>query len=109
MYQWCKLAEPRWLGAHERILQARAHGKLAIISRPGRKRLQLEIACRSRNLARKLVEEFGGRAEKWPRDWLKRFADLHKSKLLKIGKRLLISTTPAARAKRGTSRKFGRS
>jgi ribosomal protein L11 methyltransferase len=100
MYQWRKLAEPRWLGAHEKILQARAHGKLAIISRPGRKRLQLEIACRSRNLVRKLIEEFGGRAEKWPRDWLKRFADLHKSKPLKIGKRLLISATASPRAKR---------
>jgi len=91
MYQWRKLAEPRWLGAHEKILQARAHGKLAIISRPGRKRLQLEIACTSRNLARKLIEEFGGRAEKWPPDWLKRFADLHKLKPLRIGKRLIVA------------------
>jgi ribosomal protein L11 methyltransferase len=96
MYQWRKLAEPRWLGAHENILQARAHGKLAIISRPGRKRLQLEIACTSRNLARKLIEEFGGRAEKWPPDWLKRFADLHKLKPLKIGKRLLIESSNRA-------------
>src|SRR5437667_205367 len=87
MHQWRKLADPRWLSAHENILQARSHGRLVIISRPGRKRLQLEIPCTSRDLARKLIEEFGGRAEKWPRDWLKRFADLHKSKPLKIGKR----------------------
>lgn len=92
MHQWRKLAEPGWLTAHENTLQARSRGRLVIISRPGRKRLQLEIACTSRNVARKLIEEFGGRAEKWPRDWLKRFADLHKSKPLKIGKRLLIST-----------------
>jgi ribosomal protein L11 methyltransferase len=100
MHQWRKLAEPSWLSAHENILQAQAHGRLVIISRPGRKRLQLEIACASSNLARKLIEEFGGRAEKWPRDWLKRFADLHKSKSLKIGTRLLISNvrgTPASR------------
>ena len=100
MHQWRKLADPRWLSAHENILQARSRGRLVIISRPGRKRLQLEIACTSRNLVRKLIEEFGGRAEKWPRDWLKRFADLHKSKPLKIGKRLLISTTAPSRAKR---------
>lgn len=100
MHLWRKLAEPRWLSARENNLQARSHGGLVIISRPGRKRLQLEIACTSRNLARKLIEEFGGRAEKWPRDWLKRFADLHKSKPLKIGKRLLISTTAPSRAKR---------
>ena len=94
MHLWRKLAEPGWLSAHENILQARARGRLAIISRPGRKRLQLEIACTSRNVSRKLIEEFGGRAEKWPRDWLKRFADLHKSKPLKIGKRLLIGRAP---------------
>jgi len=102
MHQWRKLAEPGWLSAHENPLQARSRGKLVITSRPGRKRLQLEIACASRSLARNLIEEFGGRAEKWPRDWLKRFADLHKSNPLKIGKRLLISTTASSQAKRGT-------
>jgi ribosomal protein L11 methyltransferase len=104
MHQWRKLAEPGWLSVHENPLQARSRGRLVIISRPGRKRLQLEIACTSRNLARKLIEEFGGRAEKWPHDWLKRFADLHKSKPLKIGKRLLISTTASSQTKRATYR-----
>jgi len=91
MYLWRKIAEPRWLNTHENILQARAGGRLAIISRPGRKRRQLEIACSSRNDSRKLVEEFGGRTEKLPRNWLKRFACLHQSKPLKIGKRLVIA------------------
>ncbi|MGB9476086.1 MAG: 50S ribosomal protein L11 methyltransferase [Candidatus Udaeobacter sp.] len=91
MHLWRKLAEPHWLSAHENILQARSHGRLVIVSRPGRKRLQLEISCRSRNLARKLIEEFGGRTEKWPRHWLKRFTSLRKSKALKIGGRLLVS------------------
>jgi ribosomal protein L11 methyltransferase len=104
MHLWRKLAEPGWLSAHENRLQARSRGRLVITSRPGRKRLQLEVACASRNLARKLTEEFGGRAEKWPRDWLKRFADLHNSKPLKVGKRLLISTTASSRAKRETYR-----
>jgi ribosomal protein L11 methyltransferase len=109
MHLWHKLAEPHWLRAHENVLQARSRGRLVIISRPGRKRLQLEISCPSRTLSRKLIEEFGGRTEKWPRDWLKRFAELHKSKPLKIGKRLLISTTPLSPMKRGTSHKPGRS
>jgi ribosomal protein L11 methyltransferase len=91
MYLWRKLAEPRWLNAHENILQACSGGRLVIISRLGRKRLQLEIACSSRNLSRTLVKEFGGQAEKWPRDWLKRFADVSKSKSLKIGKRLIVA------------------
>jgi ribosomal protein L11 methyltransferase len=75
-------------------LQARSFGTLVIISKPGRKRLRLEVACASRRTSRELVREFGGRTEKWPRDWLKRFADLHKSKPLKIGKRLLIRCAP---------------
>jgi ribosomal protein L11 methyltransferase len=100
MHLWRKLAEPRWLSAYENILQARSRGRLVITSRPGRKRLQLEIACRSRNSSRKLVDEFGGRTEKWPRDWLRRFADLHKSKPLRIGKRLLISNVGGILASR---------
>ena len=91
MYLWRKIAGPRWLSARENILQARSAGRLAIISRPGRKRQQLEIACTSRNDSRKLVEEFGGRTEKLPRNWLKRFACLHGSKPLKVGKRLVIA------------------
>ena len=91
MYLWRKIAEPRWLSARENILQARSGGRLAIISRPGRKRRQLEIACTSRNDSRKLVEEFGGRTEKLPRNWLKRFACHHRSKPLKVGKRLVIA------------------
>jgi ribosomal protein L11 methyltransferase len=91
MYLWRKVAEPRWLNAHENVLLIHSGGKLVVIARPGRKRLQLEIACRSLDTARKLIEKFGGRAEKWPREWLKRFADLNRSKPLKIGNRLLIS------------------
>ena len=91
MYLWRKIAEPRWLGAHENILQARSGGRLAIISRPARKRRQLEIACTSRTDSRKLVEEFGGRIEKLPPNWLKRFADAEKRKSLRIGARLVIA------------------
>jgi ribosomal protein L11 methyltransferase len=90
MHLWRKLAEPRWLSAHENILQARSRGSLVIISRPGCKRLQLEVACRSRNVSREFIEEFGGHAEKWPRNWLKRFARARESKTLKIGKRLVV-------------------
>lgn len=94
MRLWRKLVDPRWLGAHENMLQARSRGRLVIISIPERKRLQLEIACTSRNLSRKLIEEFGGRAEKLPRNWLKQLADSRRSKPLKIGKRLLIVRAP---------------
>lgn len=107
MHLWRKLVEPGWLSEHQKVLQALSGGRLVVISRPGRKRLQLEIACASRNVSRKLVEEFGGRIETWPRDWLKRFADPGKSKTLTIGKRLLISNTGRALASR-VSRHEGR-
>jgi ribosomal protein L11 methyltransferase len=97
MYLWRKLAEPRWLRAHESILKARSRGRLVITSRPRRKRLQLEVACTSRNVSRNLIEEFGGRTERWPRDWLKRFADRRGSKPLRIGNRLLISNVRGVR------------
>jgi ribosomal protein L11 methyltransferase len=90
MYLWRKAALSSWLDGRENLLQARLCGRLAVISRPGCKRLQLEIACASLRASRELVREFGGRAEKLPRDWLKRFA-YHQSKQIKIGKRLLVS------------------
>lgn len=65
-----------------------------VISRPERQRLQLEIACPSLDDSRKLIEEFGGVIEKWPRDWLRRFEERRRSKPLKIGKRLLILRAP---------------
>jgi ribosomal protein L11 methyltransferase len=108
MHLWRKLAEPRWLSVHETILQPRSGGRLVITSRPGRKRLQLEIACSSHNESRKFVEEFGGRIEKWPRDWLKRFENPRQAKPLKIGKRLLISNVGGPLASR-TSRDKDRS
>src|SRR6266480_5132693 len=103
MYLWRKIAEPRWLGPHENILQACSGGRLAIILKPGRKRPQLEIACTSRDDSRKLVEEFGGRVEKLPHDWLQRFARLHQSKPIKVGKRLVI----AGKIDFQTSKAFG--
>jgi ribosomal protein L11 methyltransferase len=90
MYLWRKTADPSWLKAREEILQTRSHGRLTIISRPGRVRLQLEIVCSLRTDSQKLVEEFGGHAQKLPRNWLKRFARKEKLKPLRIGKRLVV-------------------
>jgi len=97
MYLWRKAADPRWLSAREEILEARARGALVVISRPGRKRLQLEITCDSRRKSQRFIHEFGGRVEKLPRDWLKRFARKEKPKPLRIGKRLLVVRSPTRR------------
>ena len=60
-----------------------------IVRRPGRKRLELEIVCRSRSDSSALLKEFGGRIEALPRNWLERFAR-GDAKPIKIGKRLIV-------------------
>jgi ribosomal protein L11 methyltransferase len=97
MYLWRKAAEPHWLKAREEILQARFGGLLSTVSRPGRKRVQIEIACPSRNESWKLVREFGGRAQKLRPDWLKRYAREKKPRPLRIGKRLVVVRSPTKR------------
>src|ERR1051325_2976998 len=89
MYFWRKSAEPSWLKAHEEVLQKCANGRLVVVHRPGRKRLELEIVFRSRSDSEALLKEFGGRVEALPRNWLERFARTD-SKPIKIGKRLMI-------------------
>ena len=95
MYLWRKVADPYWLTGREERLQARARGALAIMARPGRKRVQLEIACESRSQARYFIRDFGGWIEKLPHDWWRRLERDHKSKPLKIGKRVLIIRSPS--------------
>ena len=89
MYLWRRIAEIRWLKAREDLLQAHAHGQLVIVRRPERKRLELEIVCRSRSDSSALLTEFGGRIEALPRNWLERFAR-GGAKRIKIGKRLMV-------------------
>jgi ribosomal protein L11 methyltransferase len=78
-----------WLKAYEDLLQTHARGQLVIVGRPGRKRLELEVICRSRSDSSALLKEFGGRIEALPRNWLERFA-CSDSKATKIGKRLMV-------------------
>jgi ribosomal protein L11 methyltransferase len=83
MYLWRKSATPRWLSS-------KTIAGLAVIERTGRKRLQLEVCCKSATQARRLVDEFGGHFEKLPRDWLKRFSREQEGEPIKIGKRLVV-------------------
>jgi ribosomal protein L11 methyltransferase len=89
MYLWRRLAAPHWLIANEELLRSRVGDQLAIIERTGQKRALLEVACRSREQARDLIKEFGGRIKRLSRDWLERLSE-EKHKPLRIGKRLII-------------------
>jgi ribosomal protein L11 methyltransferase len=90
MYLWRKSATPRWLDSNEAILQARADGGLAVIERPGRKRLELEVSCKTAKHVRQFRREFGGQVKALSRDWLERLAREQRGKPLKVGKRLMI-------------------
>jgi ribosomal protein L11 methyltransferase len=104
MFLWSKDASPGWLQQHETNLIARFGNALAIIERPVRKRLLIEVASNSKRHTRWLVKKFGGRFEKLPRDWLKRLAREQKTKPLRIGRRLIILNV---RGTRSTSLRAG--
>jgi ribosomal protein L11 methyltransferase len=107
MFLWRKLAEHHWVKANEDLLQAKASGQLVIARRPERKRLELEIVCRSRSDSSPLLKEFGGCVEAWPRNWLERLAR-GDAKPIKIGKRLMVSSVGGTLVSR-LSRHKGRS
>jgi ribosomal protein L11 methyltransferase len=107
VYLWRKRAELHWVEAFEDLLEARARGQLVIVRRPGRKRLEVEIACRSRTDSSVLLKEFGGRIEAMSRNWLKLLAR-DDAKPIKIGNRLMISSVGGTLVSR-LSRHKGRS
>ena len=90
MYLWRRLAGREWLIANEERLRSRAGDQLTIIEEPTKKRLELEVACKSAAECRELAAEFGGHIKKLPRDWLKLVLSKQKTKPIKIGDRQLI-------------------
>jgi ribosomal protein L11 methyltransferase len=91
MYLWQRLASPSWWAANQEDVTAEGGNDLAVIERPDRKRLTIEIACRTRFRASELRQRFNGRVTKLPRNWLKHFSRSQKTKPLNVGKRLLIT------------------
>jgi ribosomal protein L11 methyltransferase len=102
MFLWSKDASPGWLQQHETLI-ARFGNALAIIERPGRKRLLLEVTSNSKQHTRSLVKKLGGHFEKLPRDWLKRLAREQKTQPLRIGRRLIILNVGGTRSTHSAS------
>jgi len=94
MYIWRKRAGARWLRENIATLSDHAGFSLAITERPGSTRALLTICCRTAGLAKKLVTEFGGTAERLRPDWLRRFAEQNKAAPLRIGSRLVVISAP---------------
>ena len=103
MYLWRRPASSRWWEANQPRLEALFAGKVAVIGRPGRKRLEIEVACESARELRRL-KSFGGRVHKLPRNWLEQYAREQKTKPLKIGRRLIITNVGGASAPRRSPR-----
>jgi ribosomal protein L11 methyltransferase len=91
MFVWRTRASQRWLAANERALCEIAGPQLALTFPAARKNAAAEISNPSRRELEKIRARFGGTIEKLPRDWLRKFLRGHKSKPLKVGKRLVIT------------------
>jgi len=97
MYLWRRSANQKWWTDQEDVLCAVTGNRLAIIEEAGRKRLRIEVTSRSRIELQRVAKQFGGRIEKLPADWLKRFLRKQKTKPLRVGKRLIVVRSPKDR------------
>ncbi len=94
---WQKSAAREWVDEHETELSAATAGAFAVIERAGRKRLLVQAPCTGVRAARALVRQFGGAAQKLPRDWLTRYTRAKAAKPIRIGARLAIADRGPAR------------
>jgi ribosomal protein L11 methyltransferase len=94
MYIWRKRPGARWLRSRGEEITRRFGSTLALVERPGSERVLLEIPCRKREQAQELLREFGGSVEKLRPDWLQHSMKRDRSKPLRIGSRLVITTSP---------------
>jgi ribosomal protein L11 methyltransferase len=70
--------------------------RVAVIERPNRKRLQVEVAAKHRKDVDLLLAKFGGHVQKLPQNWLKKFQRSQKTKPIRIGKSKLVIPAGAA-------------
>lgn len=94
MYIWRKRPGAIWLRNQYEELTLRFGSRLALIERPGNECVVLEISCRKREQAQELLHAFGGTVEKLRPDWLQHSIKQNRSKPLRIGSRLVITTSP---------------
>lgn len=95
MYLWRRRATEVWWNDNEEALRAIAGNQLAVIERPDRKRIELEVASRSRTQLQALGREFSGRVQKLPSGWLKRSLR-RKTRPVYIGNKELVIPAGAA-------------
>jgi ribosomal protein L11 methyltransferase len=106
MILWQKQASADWLAANELRLDQVARGGVAVISRPGKTRSLVQVTCRHRAQAEKLISEFGGVAWPLPRNWPKMAQSQRAHAPIRIGRRLEIVSEPKRARKAGGKRQL---
>jgi ribosomal protein L11 methyltransferase len=101
MHIWRKRVTRDWLRRRSEDFTERFGAALAIVEQPGKRQALIEVSCASRKGALDLVREFGGRAEKLPRNWLQHFARRSQTNPLRIGSRLIVLRSPAQKPPNG--------
>lgn len=94
MIVWQKYAAPEWLATNEHSLLEIVGNDLTIISRPGQKRSLVQVPCRHRGRAEKLVRRFGGAAASLSYDWVEGCRSRTIPPRIRIGRRLEIVREP---------------
>lgn len=93
-FLWQKLATQEWLEQNQSELEL---FNLAVIERPGRKRLALEVTTGDREIAKRLTTAFGGKTRKLPATYLASYLRPKSARPIRIGNRLTIASTGSAR------------
>jgi ribosomal protein L11 methyltransferase len=93
MFVWRKRAGAGWLAANEMALRGIAGRRLVIVSKPQSKNTIAEIAVKKRSDLESIRSRFGGTIEKLPRNWLREFLRGNTVQPIKIGARLLITSS----------------
>ncbi|MEO5719842.1 MAG: 50S ribosomal protein L11 methyltransferase [Chthoniobacterales bacterium] len=93
-YLWEKSVAAAWVERHEAAIARQTGGTHAVVERPGKTRLKLEVYCPKLADARALTDAFGGSITRLPGGWEESLFTAHKTKPLRIGRRLMIRDEP---------------
>ncbi len=92
---WKKSVTTAWLEANSDALQQVTGGTHAVIEDPRKARLRIEFFCANHAIARDLQSALGGSVVRLAEDWEARWFSAHRTKPLRIGKRLTIASQTA--------------
>ncbi|HZE57405.1 MAG TPA: 50S ribosomal protein L11 methyltransferase [Chthoniobacterales bacterium] len=96
MYIWRKRATRDWIRKQSAQLFRRFGPALAVVERPGKMQVLVDVSCANQKEAVALQHEFGGTIEKLRADWLEQFVKRSRVKPLRIGTRQIVIPAEAA-------------